>query len=102
MIDKNTFGDSKAEETLATILDQKQDSKLTRYVARILITLSRHLRQINLQSASKETRQFLYQAMRAHYFEQINTSRKMRDNPDVVSFVKNCGIIRIRNYILRK
>ena len=101
-IDKNTFGKSKAEETLAKILEDKEVPRLTAYVSRLLERLTEHLKNIQIKDSTKGTRLYLYKILKQAIFAQIDTTASLNQNQIETSYLKNAVTIRLKKYLLRK
>jgi hypothetical protein len=95
MIDSKTFGDNKADITLAEILTEINNPGLTAKVTKILATGSKRWKSIEFKDDT--TRVFLYPILKESVVKLIDQSIR---EENVKTFVKNCAITRLRRYIL--
>lgn len=97
MIDKNTYGDSPAEITLANIIVQKNNPKLTRYVGAFLNEIS--LIVNGLSNCPMDVRRKLYTGMKKEIFRRIDDAKIIQANAEINSYFKNSAIKRFRKLL---
>lgn len=96
--DDYTFGDSKAEVTLARLLTEKNNTGLAKVVGNMLGSLSTHLRNIQIKNEEFKTRMVLYQALRKYYLDRVNENWVAKEYPEVTTFLKNSIVKRVNTF----
>ena len=95
-LDKNTFGDSKADSILAKKLSQECNKNLTSYVSRNLLSLTKKLKQISKIDLTE--RDSFYEMVRKSFISNSKNNHWVEKYPYVLSYFTNCGVKRIRNH----
>lgn len=97
-LDEYTFGDSKAETTLARLLNEKRNPSVMRKVGKLLAGIGTHLRNIRFEREELGTRSVVYRAMRKFYLEEVDKIFVGQDR-EVISFVKNATVKRMTTFL---
>lgn len=98
VIDDFTFGDSKAEITLAKLLTKRNNPGLTRFVTKFLVSYTEHLKAIKLEPDYSGTRTFLFDVLKRHAVDTIDNCWLAKQEPEVTTYFKNCLIKRLRKF----
>lgn len=97
-LDPNTFGDSKAEITLAAILTKENNPGLARKVGKLLSTYATHLKNITFEDKYLGTKNWLADRIRIEMIREVDASWIARDYPEVTTYLKNCLIKKIKMF----
>lgn len=96
-IEKFTFGEGKAEQTLAKILNERDNYSLTSLASRILEKSS--VLAKSLKETDTKTQKNFYHILREHLEKHIE---KHVQDTEVKSYLKNVVTKRLRSILLRK
>lgn len=86
-LDKNTYGDSQAEETLTKIVNETGDKNLQRSIGRMFEYIDVLVKKI--LSLDKGTRVYLYTILRKEYNNKVDNGKNFSEYPQTKSYIKN-------------
>jgi len=105
MLDKNTFGDSPANITLAKILNEIDNPNLSKHISKLASQCNSRAKQLasclDMGKATKKDRQFWYKLLRVDCLTRIDSSPNIAEYPEVRSYLLNTLFKSLREKILQ-
>lgn len=92
-IDEGTYGKDKVSETIARLLTEIKDPKLTRRVGNLV-------EDVNTVTGTLPQK-FIYRVLREDFIKRIDKSSIFANHPEVRSYLKTFVITKLKEKILR-
>lgn len=96
-LDKNTYGDSKAETDLVKIINKLDNKKISSYSGKLLTNTTNKINSIECKDIG--TKKFLYLLLRKYFFDLIDKSKQFQNHQEIKSYMKNCITKRLRKIL---